>query len=135
MWRYDRRNPNTAAAFADIPGGSPGHGVPFKTIFLKGTGTGLALACISAGWYINLQQVYVYRKQINHPNCAELGTAAFIQDFELLRAHVASFCDAFIPRKGLWVITIFTFQASTTTLPPKRTMATTSRSIVFIRSQ
>ena len=51
MWRYDRRNPNVAAAFAEVSGGSPGHGVPVK-VLLKGTGTGLALACVSAGWYL-----------------------------------------------------------------------------------
>ena len=34
-----------AAAFAQ----ANQYGVPVKTIFLKGTGTGLALACISAG--------------------------------------------------------------------------------------
>ena len=45
VWRYDRRNPNVAAAFE-----STTHGVPVKTLFLKGTGTGLALACVSAGW-------------------------------------------------------------------------------------
>ena len=45
VWRYDRRNPNVAAAFE-----STTHGVSLKSVFLKGTGTGLALACISAGW-------------------------------------------------------------------------------------
>jgi len=44
VWRYDRRNPNVAAAFE-----STTHGVSLKSVFLKGTGTGLALACISAG--------------------------------------------------------------------------------------
>jgi len=57
VWRYDRRNPNVAAAFAEVSGGSPGHGVPVK-VLLKGTGTGLALACVSAGihYYLASQE-------------------------------------------------------------------------------
>merc|ERR1712130_1001947 len=44
VWRYDRRNPNVVAAFEE-------EGLDRNTFVggLKGSGTGLALACISAG--------------------------------------------------------------------------------------